>query len=82
MITIIYFYGRETQLGLYLLFPIITLMIESKENILARAPLTSFIVDLYILFSMSQSKIAEIKTNGEEKIGFTYEVQDENSKSV
>lgn len=82
MIIIIYFYGRESQLGLYLLFPMITLMIESKENILARAPLTSFIVDLYMLFSMSQSKIAEIKTNGEEKVGFKYQVPDENSESI
>lgn len=75
MIIIIYFYWWESQMGIYLLFPIITLIVESKDNILVRAPLTSFIVDLYILFSMSKSKVAEIKANREEKVSYSYETK-------
>jgi hypothetical protein len=80
MSSIIYFYWLESQMGLYLLFPIITLIMESKENILARGPLTSFVVDLCILFSMSQSKIAEIKMKWEEKASFTYETKIDNGE--
>jgi hypothetical protein len=61
-------------MGLYLLFPILTLIIESRSNIFARAPITSIAVDIYSLFMRGKEKVAEIKQNGEEKMGYRYEV--------
>jgi hypothetical protein len=39
-------------MGLYLLFPIIALIVESRVNIATRAPITSIAVDLYGLFGL------------------------------
>ena len=62
-------------MGLYLLFPIISLMVGSRANTSTRAPIASIVVDLYQLFSRGQAKVAEIKQNGEEKVGYSYEVK-------
>jgi hypothetical protein len=73
---IVLYYGIGSQMELYLIFPIIALIVEGKNNLLVRAPFTSIMIDLYILFSRGQSRIAEIKENGEEKVSYTYEVED------
>ena len=62
-------------MGLYLLFPILALIVGSQSNILTRAPIMSIVVDLYQLFTRGQAKVAEIKQNGEEKVGYSYEVK-------
>ena len=46
-IAIFFHYGIGSQMEFYLLFPIITLAIEGKKNLLTRAPFTSIMVDLY-----------------------------------
>lgn len=65
-------------MGLYLLFPIISLMVGSRANTSTRAPITSIVVDLYQLFTRGQAKVAEIKQNGEEQVGFKYNISEEN----
>lgn len=72
---IIWFYGANSQMGLYLLFPIITLIVGSENNINIRSPITSIFVDLYYLFTRGRAKVAEIKENGEEKVEYSYEVK-------
>jgi hypothetical protein len=72
---IIIVYGLSSQMGLYLLFPIIALIVESWTNTNTRAPITSIVVDLYYLFTRGRAKIAEIKKNGEEKVGYSYEMK-------
>lgn len=74
-IVIIWVYGISSQMGLYLLFPIITLIVGSRENLNTRSPITSIAVDIYSLFTRGQAKVAEIKKNGEEKVGYSYEVK-------
>jgi hypothetical protein len=74
-ILIISLYGLASQMGLYLLFPILTLIVESRTNTNTRAPITSIVVDLYNLFIHGQQKIEDIKANGEEKVGYSYEVK-------
>ncbi len=64
----------SSQMGLYLLFPMITLIVESRANINMRAPITSIVVDIYSLFTRGQQKIIEIKKSGEEKVEYSYEV--------
>lgn len=73
-IIIIWVYGMSSQMGLYLLFPMITLIVESRANINMRAPITSIVVDIYSLFTRGQQKIIEIKKSGEEKVEYSYEV--------
>jgi hypothetical protein len=68
-------YGQASQVGLFLLFPIIALIIGSGTNLLTRAPLTSIMIDIYDLFGQGKAKIAAIKENGEEKVGYSYEVE-------
>lgn len=70
-------YGIWSQMELYLLFPIITLIVEGQRNILVRAPLCSIMVDLYSIFKYTQSKLETIKQEGEEKVSHTYEVKEE-----
>ena len=77
-IIIISVYGLSSQMGLYLLFPIISLMVGSRANTSTRAPITSIVVDLYQLFTRGQAKVAEIKQNGEEQVGFKYNISEEN----
>lgn len=74
-ILIISLYGISSQMGLYLLFPIIALIVESRTNLVTRAPITSIAVDLYHLLTRWREKIAEIKENGEEKVVYSYEVK-------
>ncbi len=74
-ILIISLYGISSQMGLYLLFPIIALIVESRSNLGTRAPITSISIDLYQLFTRGQAKVAEIKENGEEKVGYSYDVK-------
>lgn len=74
---IVYFYGKSSQMWIFLLFPIITIFIESKNNLLVRAPFTSIAVDIYNIYARGQEKIAEIKENWEEKINYKYEVTEE-----
>jgi hypothetical protein len=74
-IIIIWFYGANSQMGLYLLFPIIALIVGSRDEINTRAPLTSIVVDIYSLCTRGQAKISEVKANGEEKVGYSYEVK-------
>ena len=62
-------------MGLYLLFPILTLVVESGANLATRAPIASIVVDLYSLFTKGKQKIAEIKKNREERVGYSYEVK-------
>lgn len=70
------FYGNASQIGLFLLFPIISLVIGGRSNLLTRAPLTSIVLDSYNLFTQGKAKIAAIKENGEEKVEYTYAVED------
>lgn len=72
---IISLYGISSQMGLYLLFPILTLVVESGANLATRAPIASIVVDLYSLFTKGKQKIAEIKKNREERVGYSYEVK-------
>lgn len=74
-IIIIWIYGLSSQMWLYLLFPIITLVIGARDNIHTRAPLMSIASDLYQLFTRGKEKMAEIQKNGEEKVGYSYEVK-------
>jgi hypothetical protein len=74
-ILIVWYYGLSSQMGLYLLFPILALIIGSRSNILTRAPIVSIAVDIYSLFMRGKEKVAEIKQNGEEKVGYSYEVK-------
>ncbi|MBC7503737.1 hypothetical protein H7169_02100 [Candidatus Gracilibacteria bacterium] len=76
MLTIltIWSYGLTSQMGLYLLWPILTLIVESQTNVLTRAPITSVIVDLYHGVTRGKEKIAEIKKNREEKIEYKYTI--------
>jgi hypothetical protein len=62
-------------MGLYLLWPIITLIVGSKNNINTQAPLVSIASDLYRLFTKGKEKMTEIQKNGEEKVGYSYEVK-------
>ena len=71
---IIVFYGSASQMGLYLLFPIIALLVESRDNILMRAPVTSIMVDLYPLLALGQKKMDTIKEN-EKSVIYTYEAE-------
>lgn len=72
----IYFYWINSQIGLFLLFPIISLALESKDNILTRAPFTSIVIDFYSLFGKSKDTLIAIKEKWEEKVHYTYEVEE------
>lgn len=76
---VIWFYGAWSQMWLYLLFPILALIVESS-NTNVRAPITSIMVDLVHIFSRGKDRIAEIKENGEEKVNYKYEVEEEVSQ--
>lgn len=76
-IVIVWFYGISSEIWLYLLFSILTL-ITSSENMNTRAPLTSVMVDFLNMFQQGKEKINEIKKK-EEKIGFKYEVTEEDA---
>ncbi len=69
-------YGIGSQMGLYLLFLMMTIIVEGQKNILVRAPLSSIIVDLYQLMNRTQLKIENIKKEGEKKVSHTYEVKE------
>lgn len=79
LVLVVWFYGVGSQMWLYLLFPILTLIVEST-NMNVRAPITSIMVDLVDMFSRGKDRIAEIKENGEEKVEFKYEVEEEVSQ--
>ncbi len=74
---IIFFQSTDSLLWLYLLFPIITLCVENRNNLLVRAPFTSIAIDINLLFVRSQEKLADIKESGEEKVSYKYEVGEE-----
>lgn len=76
---VVWFYGVGSQMWLYLLFPILTLIVEST-NMNVRAPITSIMVDLVDMFSRGKDRIAEIKENGEEKVEFKYDVEEKVSQ--
>jgi hypothetical protein len=67
-------------MGLFLFFPIISLILASEKNLLARAPIVSFMVDAYGFFSRSKEKIDEIEKNGKEKVEYSYTVEDTEMK--
>jgi hypothetical protein len=71
---VIWFYGTGSSLGLYLLFPILTLLAHTRDNLLTRAPLTSPIVSLISLFSRWQAKVAEM-SEVKEEVKYSYEVK-------
>ncbi|NRH21281.1 hypothetical protein HOO68_04525 [Candidatus Gracilibacteria bacterium] len=79
LVLVILFYGIGSQMGLYLLFPILTLLVESS-NTNVRAPFTSIVADFVDIFSRGKDRIAEIKENGKEKVEFKYEVEEEISQ--
>ncbi|MFZ2256487.1 MAG: hypothetical protein WAW59_06540 [Patescibacteria group bacterium] len=54
---IIWFYGLQSSMALYLLFPALTLIAYAGENISTRAPLTSWIISLSSLFTRGQQKV-------------------------
>lgn len=54
---IVWQYGFQSSMALYLLFPIVSLITNHGRNILHRAPLTSPIVSLISLFSRGQEQL-------------------------
>jgi hypothetical protein len=71
---VIWLYGTGSSLGLYLLFPLCTLLAYRDTNLLTRAPLTSPILSLMSLFSRGQAKVAELEEKKEE-VKYSYEVK-------
>jgi hypothetical protein len=71
---IVWLYGTGSSRGLYLLFPIITLLAHAGDNLLTRAPLTSPILSLMSLFTRGQAKVAEMGEKKEE-VKYSYEVK-------
>lgn len=69
---IVWQYGFQSSMALYLLFPALTLIAYAKENTLTRAPLTSWIVSLSTLLSRSQEQVQKMWEKKEE-VSFTYE---------
>lgn len=69
---IVWVYGWQSSMALYLLFPALTLIVYAKENTLTRAPLTSWIVSLSSLFTHGQEKVRAMWEKKEE-VSFTYE---------
>ncbi len=72
---VIYKYSLGSQIGLFLFFPIISLVLASEKNLLARAPIVSIMLDLYSFFSQSKEKIDEIEKNGQERVEYTYSIE-------
>ena len=69
---IMWLYGPQSPMALYLLFPIITLLVSASTNLSTRAPLTSPVVSLIVLLSKSK-KIIQTAQEQKEEVSFTYE---------
>lgn len=67
-------YGLSSQIWLYLLFPIITLIVNASKNTLIRAPITSLASDMASIFAHGKSTVEKIKQK-EETTKFSYEVE-------
>jgi hypothetical protein len=72
LILIVIFYWLQSSIGLYLLFPSLTLIAYSWKNTNIRAPLTSWIVSLSSLFTRGQEKVQKMWEQKEE-VSFKYE---------
>lgn len=73
---IVWLYGFQSALGLYLLFPIMSLIVNNGKNIIYRAPGTWVVLSLMKLFSQSKEKVAEIQET-KETVSFKYEEKKE-----
>jgi hypothetical protein len=71
---VIWLYGTGSSLGLYLLFPLCTLLAYRDANLLTRAPFTSPIVSLMSLWSQWHAQVTEMGEKKEE-VKYSYEVK-------
>ncbi len=75
-IFIIFWYWINSQIGLFIIFPIIAIITEWADNLQLRAPFTSIMVDIYSLFNSSKNTLKEIEKNGAEKVTYTYNTEE------
>lgn len=75
-IFVIVWYWINSQIGLFIIFPVIAIITEWTNNLQVRAPFTSIIVDIYTILQKSKNTLKEIEKNGTEKVSYTYNTEE------